>query len=152
MPEDLQTSIEIDAPPSDVWRVVHDLTRMPEWSPQCRKVMARGPMAQGRRMISLNRAGWKVWPMRSVITDFEPERLIAFRMPDNHSRWVFRLEPLDDGARTRLTEQRDVSHGTTRASQQLVEWFLGGEQEFEKDLLSGMRQTLLGMKRTIENA
>ncbi|TWP35168.1 SRPBCC family protein [Leekyejoonella antrihumi] len=151
MPQDLQASIDIDAPPSDVWSVVHDLTRMPEWSPQCRRVLARGPIRQGSRMINLNRAGWKVWPTRSVVTDFDEGRTVGFRVADNNTRWVFDLEGLDDGARTRLIERRDVSDGTTAISRRLIDTFLGGEQEFEKDLLSGIRQTLAGIKQTVES-
>lgn len=149
MPEDLQTSIDIDAPPSDVWPVVSDLTRMPQWSPQCRKVLSRGPIGPGTTMLNINRSGWRVWPTRSVVTDYDPERLIGFRVKDNRSHWVFRLEPLDSD-RTRLVQCRDVSRGLTSVSTALVDRFMGGEEEFEKDLLSGMRRTLAGIKAAVE--
>ena len=36
----LQAEIDISAPVATVWDLVSDLSRMPEWSPQCR-VMIR---------------------------------------------------------------------------------------------------------------
>ncbi len=149
MPEDLHTSIEIDASPAAVWDVVSDLTRMPEWSPQCRKVLGRRPIGPGSRMLNVNRSGRRVWPTRSVVTDYEPGRLIGFRIVDNRSHWVFELEPLD-GARTRLIQRRDVSRGLTSISTRLIDRFMGGEAQFEKDLLCGMRQTLAGIKHATE--
>lgn len=150
MPQDLQASIRIDAPPAKVWAVISDLTRMPRWSPQCRKVIARRPIGIGTTMLNVNRSGWRVWPTRSVVTDFEPERTVAFRVKDNRARWVFELDPAPDG-QTRLTERRDVSRGLTAVSGALVERFMGGEDQFEKELLSGMRQTLAAIKRDVEH-
>ncbi len=149
MPDDLQASTDIDASPHAVWQVVSDLTRMPEWSPQCRKVFARGPIGPGTTMLNVNRSGWRVWPTRSVVCDYEPERIIGFRVKDNRSRWIFEIEPLDEH-RTRLVQRRDVSRGLTSVSTTLIDRFMGGEDDFEKDLLSGMRQTLAGIKQAVE--
>jgi uncharacterized protein YndB with AHSA1/START domain len=32
----LQAQIDIDAPVAKVWALISDLSRMPQWSPQCR--------------------------------------------------------------------------------------------------------------------
>ena len=38
----LQAQIDIDAPVAKVWTLVSDLSRMPQWSPQCRMMKALG--------------------------------------------------------------------------------------------------------------
>ncbi|NHN56015.1 SRPBCC family protein [Calidifontibacter sp. DB0510] len=153
MPANLSTSVTIDAPPSAVWAVVSDLKRMGEWSPQCRKVIVRGggPIAKGTKMVNVNREGLKVWPTQSMVTEFEPDRAIAFRVRENKAIWRFDLEPAADGG-TKLTETRDVTNGTTAISHKLIDAFLGGEARFEADLVTGMKQTLAKIKAEVEKA
>ena len=40
-----ELSLEIDAAPADVWRIVADVTRIPEWSPVCHRVEWVAPSA-----------------------------------------------------------------------------------------------------------
>ena len=51
-------------PAVPVWDVVGDLTRMPEWSPELRRLrlMGRGPARVGSTLLGLNRRGWVAWP------------------------------------------------------------------------------------------
>ena len=42
----LQAQIDINAPVGKVWELVSDLSRMPEWSPQCRMMKPLGPIRQ----------------------------------------------------------------------------------------------------------
>lgn len=150
MPANLTTSIVIAATPERVWTVVSDLGRMGEWSPQTRKVIVRGgEVKQGTTTININRQGWKVWPTQSEVVDFEPNRRIAFKVRENHSVWSFDLEPAGDGG-TRVTQTRDVTHGTTAVSKMLVDKMLGGEPSFEANLLTGMKQTLVRIKDEAE--
>lgn len=143
MPTDLEVSIDINATPAQVWAVVSDLTAMPRWSPHTKKVLLRGgPLHVGSKMLNVNKLGWRIWPTQSVVTAYEPDRLVAFKVLENHAVWSFELTPLDDGARTRLTQRRDVASGTTVVSRQLIDKALGGEESFEKELTTGMRQTL----------
>ncbi|NNG39663.1 SRPBCC family protein [Flexivirga sp. ID2601S] len=153
MPTNLEVSIEINAAPDKVWATVSDLTQMPKWSPQTRKVIVRGgQLGQGSKMVNVNKLGWRVWPTQSMVTAFEPGRKIAWRVKENHATWSFDLEPLDGGTRTKLIERRDVSGGTTAVSQQLIDKLMGGEDSFEKGLTSGMRQTLQRIRSQVESA
>ncbi len=43
----LQAQIDINAPVGKVWELVSDLSRMPQWSPQCRMMKPLGPIRQG---------------------------------------------------------------------------------------------------------
>lgn len=152
MPVNLEVSIDISATPAQVWEVVSDLKRMPRWSPQTRKVVLRGgPLQLGSTMINFNRRDVRVWATRSKIVAFEPGKQIAWKIKENHATWSFDLEPLDDNTRTRLIQRRDVSEDTTKISKVLIDKFLGGEQSYEKELTTGMRQTLQAIRKDVES-
>lgn len=148
----LEVSIEISATPMQVWSVVSDLQRMPQWSPQTKKVIVRGgPLRVGSSMINFNRRDVRVWATRSTIVTFDPAARIAWQVKENHSTWSFDLQPLDDNTRTRLIERRDVSGDTTKISKLLIDKFLGGEESFDKELTTGMRQTLQRIRSAVES-
>lgn len=152
MPANLEVSIEINATPAQVWAVVSDPTRMPEWSPQTRRVLMRGESARlGSTTYNVNRRGAKIWVTRSKVTHFEPDRRIAWTVKENRAVWSFDLESLDDGTHTRLIQRRDVSNDTSKISKALIERFLGGEQAFERELTTGMRQTLQRIRLETES-
>ena len=151
MSVNLEVSIEIRATPMQVWNAVSDLTRMPQWSPQTKKVIVRGgPLKLGSAMINFNRRDVRVWATRSRVVAFDPGRRIAWEMKENHAIWSFDLEPLDDNTRTRLIERRDVSAGVSKMSKLLITKFLGGEENFDKELTTGMRQTLQRIRSSVE--
>ncbi len=152
MSANLEVSIEINASPMKVWDVVSDLKRMPQWSPQTKKVIIRGgPLKLGSAMINFNRLGVRFWATRSRIAAFDPGKQIAWEMKENHAVWSFDLEPLDDNTRTRLVQRRDVSAGVSKASKLLIDKFLGGEENFDKELTTGMRQTLQRIRSAVES-
>ena len=68
----LQAQIDIDAPTDKVWNLISDFSRMPQWSPQCRWMKARGPLRPGTRTINLNRRGLLFWPTTCTVTEVEP--------------------------------------------------------------------------------
>jgi uncharacterized protein YndB with AHSA1/START domain len=79
----LQAQIDINTPVAKVWALVSDLSRMPEWSPQCRMMKALGPLRQGTRTINLNRRNYTWWPTTSTVTEVVPEKKVAFRLNAN---------------------------------------------------------------------
>lgn len=147
--KNLAASIDIDAAPEDVWRVVSDLSRMPQWSPQCRAMRVIGAPRPGAYTLNVNRQGRKFWPTASKITRFEPMRAIAFRTLTNNSVWSFEITPTASGST--LCERRGVpERGTSWVSETIVEHFLGGEADFDDEMLDGMHATLARMKAVIE--
>lgn len=144
----LQAEVEIDAPVSTVWELVSDVSRMPQWSPQCRLMKALGPVRPGTRTLNLNRRGLLFWPTTSVITEVLPERKFAFRVPLNTTVWSYELEPTATG--TRLVESRHAENGVTATSTIATKVALGGVEAFEKEMLEGMRQSLERIKATAE--
>lgn len=146
----LQTHIDIDAPVAKVWELISDFRRMPQWSPQCRWMKPLGAVRPGTRTINFNRRGWTYWPTTSVITEYVPQRKLAFRVSENHSVWSYELEPTAQG--TRVTESRHVENGATTAfSAFMVGKFMGGTPNFEQELVEGMNASLNRIKAAAEN-
>ena len=145
----LQAQVDIDAPVAKVWSLVSDLSRMPQWSPQCRLMKALGPVRQGTTTINLNRRGRMFWPTTSVVTEVIPDKKIAFRVPINRTIWSYELEPTETG--TRLTESRHAENGTTAFSNMSVNALMGGVPSFERELVEGMNATLSRIKAAAES-
>jgi uncharacterized protein YndB with AHSA1/START domain len=145
----LQAQIDIDAPVTKVWTLVSDLSRMPQWSSQCRLMKALGPLRQGTTTINFNRRGRMFWPTTSVVTEVIPDKKIAFRVPINRTIWSYELEPTETG--TRLTESRHAENGTTAFSNMSVNALMGGVPSFERELVEGMNATLSRNKAAAES-
>lgn len=148
MPNTLEATVDISAPPERVWAVVSDLKRMPEFSPNTVRMVALGALRTGAWTVNLNRDGRKYYPTTSRIVRFEPNRAFAFRMNENATVWSYTLEPTESG--TRLTERRDVPNGVRKPVRALIDAFLGGEQQFEANLVRGMNETLGKIKAAAE--
>ena len=147
----ITANVEISAPPAAVWAIVSDLKRMGEWSPQCRRMIVRGgEVKQGARTINVNRQGWKVWPTRSYVKVFDPERTLALKIAENGTIWTYELEPTADG--TRLTESRTAPNGVSGLSNFLSKHVLGGTENFEAELERGIQDTLARIKREAEKS
>ncbi|MEB3022875.1 SRPBCC family protein [[Mycobacterium] crassicus] len=144
----LQAEIDINAPVSKVWELISDFRRMPEWSPQCRWMKPLGTVRPGTRTINLNRRGRMFWPTTSVITEYVPERKLAFRVTENHSVWSYELEPTATG--TRVVESRHAHDGITAFSTFATDKFMGGVESFEQELVTGMNASLSKIKAAAE--
>ncbi|TSD99420.1 SRPBCC family protein [Skermania sp. ID1734] len=150
MTNTLEASIDIDASPEKVWAVVSDLRRMPEWSPQCRKMFIPGQVREGARTLNINRDGWKFWPTTAQVVRFDPNKAVAFKVDTNRSIWSYELEPTATG--TKLIERRETPNGLSWISTFTVEKTLGGEERFEKMLVQGMNESLAKIKQSVEAA
>jgi uncharacterized protein YndB with AHSA1/START domain len=145
----LQAQIDINAPVSTVWKLVSDLDRMPQWSPQCRLLKALGGLRPGARTINMNRRGRLFWPTTCRITELVPEQKLAFRVNENNTVGSYELEPTEAG--TRLIETRNAENGTKAMSTFLVGKFMGGVPSFEQELVDGMNASLARIKAAAEN-
>lgn len=148
-PLPISASVDVAAPPERVWTVVSDVTRMPEWSPELRRlypVGGRQPRV-GMRMIGVNRRGYVLWPTTSTVVRLEPERAVAWRTRQSGATWTYELEPTSTG--TRLTGRRELpkySLGTA-----LFAPVIGGAAGHDRELADGIRSTLDRIRATIES-
>lgn len=147
----LEQSVEIAAPPAVVWALVHDVRRMPEWSPGVTSVRLRqgfDDVALGTQFTNRNVLGELEWTTHGEVVAFEPERALAFRVEENWAIWSFALEPSGDG--TLLTQRRETPEGISQLSHELTDGFMGGQDAFTETLLAGMAETLEQIKAAAE--
>ena len=89
----------IAAPASTIWRMVSDVTRMGEWSPETTAATwskgANGPTL-GARFSGKNRNGRKTWSTVCTVDECEPDRTFGFAVtagPFKVAHWSYRIEP-----------------------------------------------------------
>jgi hypothetical protein len=149
-----QMTLHIDASPEVVYRLVADVTRTPEFSPEVQRCTwldgASGP-AVGARFEAVNKAGrGPAWKNRPVVTAARPGREFAFSRTERFAGtlvWRYQLEP--DGQGTRVTESYQVTEPISSWG-----WFvigsLYGLRDRRGDLRNGMEQTLQRIRETAE--
>lgn len=98
-----RASTAVDADADAVYRLVSDLPRMGEWSPENtggRWVgRLRGP-AVGARFVGTNRARARWWATTTVVTDAVPGRRFAFETrlgPMTAAGWAYDITPTGEG-------------------------------------------------------
>jgi uncharacterized membrane protein len=112
----LTQSIEISRPPEEVFGYLDQLTRHGEWQDQIVSVQLQteGPTRLGTRALETRKMGRREQKMTYEIVEHDPPRSFAFRGLDGPLRPVGggRVEPLDGGARSRVTVELDLEpHG-----------------------------------------
>ena len=150
-PAQLEATIEIDAPPAQVWALISDPRRMAGFSPQVVKTVVRGggPVMKGTKFLNLNHRGPVLWPTQAMVVRCEPHTEFAFRVRENYTIWSFTLEPTATG-RTRVTQRRETPKGISNLSLRLTKVALGGVPKFTGELQDGMHATLAKIKAAAE--
>jgi uncharacterized protein YndB with AHSA1/START domain len=117
-------SIEISRRPEDVFSYVTDPSRLPEWQESVVGVRPEDAATTvGSRVVVTRRIGRREQPMTSELTELSPPRSWAVRGIDGPVRGNVKgtVEPLDDGARSRVTIELDlVGHGIGKVLVPLV--------------------------------
>jgi uncharacterized protein YndB with AHSA1/START domain len=147
-------SAEIQAPPERVYELVSDITRMGEWSPECRHCAwtkgASGP-AVGARFKARNKGRrGPSWFNTPEVTAAEPGRVFAFNRKGpgiGSYTWRYDLEPTATG--TRVTESFTVEKPLPKAMSWLTEKWVGSADR-DADLHEGMVTTLSRIKAAAE--
>ena len=154
LPRD-SVSIEIGAPPERVYELVSDVTRMGDWSPECKSCSwtggATGP-AVGARFKARNKGHrGPPWFNKPVVTAADEGREFAFNRsgPGIGSytwRYVFEATPTG----TRVTESYDAERPVPKAMDWLTHKWTGSKDR-DADLREGMRTTLQRIKAAAES-
>ena len=139
-----EVDIHIDASPETVYRLVSDITRMGEWSPETQRCQwiddATGPEV-GARFKAANRRGIVRWSNKPEVIAAEPGQEFAFRRTTVGSVvvWRYRMEPENSG--TRLAESYEV----VKPVPAFVSWIFNAAmrvRDRDADLTRGMRTTV----------
>jgi uncharacterized protein YndB with AHSA1/START domain len=147
-PLPISASVELAAPPETVWELVSDVSRMSDWSPECRKIVVLGSPKQGvgTKFIGLNRRGWAVWPTTSKVVRFEPGKAVAWRTRESGATWSYEIAPTASG--TSLTGRRELPSYTIGTK--LMAPIIGGAGGHDQELADGIRTTLQRIKAAVE--
>ncbi len=149
-----EQSIHIDAAPEDVYALVADVTRTPEFSPEVVRCSwldgATGP-AVGARFEAVNKVRRGSWKNRPVVTVADPGREFAFSRTEKMAgeiTWRYRFAAEAGG--TRVSESYEVVRPVSRAGWFVITWIFGNTDR-RGDLRRGMLQTLQRLKAVAES-
>jgi hypothetical protein len=151
-----EVDIVVAAPAQDLYAMVADVTRMPEFSPEvvsCRWLDGATGPAVGARFEAVNQGpAGKRWKNRPVVTVAEPGREFVFVRTEplaGSIAWRYRFEP--EGTGTRVVEGYEVHRPVRRLGWLVIEKvFQGGDRRAA--LRSGMGTTLDRLKAAAETA
>lgn len=150
-----ELSIHVDAPPQDVYDIVADVTRTPEYSPEVASCMwlggAVGPEL-GARFKAQNKIGKSRWSNKPIVTAVLPGREFAFARTEplcGTVHWRYRFEPENGG--TRVTESYEVVRPITRAGWIVVSGF-GRDRDRRTTMHDGIEESLQRLRSVAEQA
>jgi hypothetical protein len=97
-------SVVVAASPEALYDLVSDVTRVGEWSPECRASWwdeGAGPEV-GDWFTGRNEAGDNTWETKSQIVAADRGKEFAWQVGGSYVRWGYTFSPVDGG--TELTE------------------------------------------------
>jgi uncharacterized protein YndB with AHSA1/START domain len=108
IPPIVEVEVHVDATPDAVYAVVSDVTRIAEWSHECRGAEwldgATGPVV-GARFRGRNLVDRFAWSRVCTITDLVPGRRFGYRTsggtPPDSTQWTFEFVPEGTGTTVR---------------------------------------------------
>ncbi len=144
-------SIHIAASPDVVYRVVSDVTRMGEWSPEtikCAWVDGATEPTVGAKFKGVNKRGWVRWSNTPVVIAADPGKEFAFDVADD-TRWRYTF--VAEGTGTRVTEQFELLVDL-KWYYAFAERYLMRVKDRKADLEAAMHITLERIKAVVETA
>jgi Polyketide cyclase / dehydrase and lipid transport len=102
--ETLTASAEVRASADEVYAVVSDVTRIPEWSPETRRAEWLAP----DRFRAWNRRRLGRWRTVANVVEASPGNKFSFvvqAMGGDWTQWTYRMEPGSAAGATLLTEE-----------------------------------------------
>jgi uncharacterized protein YndB with AHSA1/START domain len=118
-------TVEISRRPEDVFAYMTDPARQTEWQESLvsSRIDGGGSPSVGTKVVQTRRIGPGERTMTMEVTEHNPPRRFAFRGIDGPVRAIGKgsIEPLDDGARSRVTVELDFEgHGIGKVLVPLV--------------------------------
>ena len=151
--EQVAVSTDVDAPPDRVYRLISDLPRMGEWSPECVRCDwvggATGPVVCAR-FKGGNRRGIYRWSTTGEVVAAEPDRELAFDVSFLGlpvARWRYTVDPGPAGG-SRITETWEDRRGR---AMRVIGVVGTGVRDRVAHNTDGMRETLDRIKAAAES-
>lgn len=142
---------DVDAPATVVWRLVSDVTRMGEWSPETTSAAwleADAAPTAGARFKGRNRRR-AAWSTTCTVTAAVPGREFAFMVGKGETLWRYAIS--DQGDRCMLTESFEIIREPGVLGRWLTRLATGVPwSRREADLVDAMESTLDRIKAVAE--
>lgn len=148
-----EAAVLIERSPEVVWAVVADVTRVGEWSGECRGcAWERGATeaAAGARFRGLNRRGGLRWARRNEIVVADPPSELVWRTvpgglyPDS-VEWRIALDP--EGPATRVV----LSYRIVRIPR-VMEWAISAFFPPHRDRTADLQEDLVRLRALVESS
>ncbi|MGI8664035.1 MAG: SRPBCC family protein [Acidimicrobiales bacterium] len=148
-----QESIDVAAPPEQVWDLLADVTQMGRWSPECVSCTwldgADAPSV-GARFKGKNKHGFASWSTVSAVTKAERGSVLEWQVDESRMVWGYRFEPTPSGG-TKVTEYRDKLADPPLYVRLVQRSGLIGRNR-EALMVKGMQETLVRVKAAAESS
>ena len=146
-----EVSLHIEASAERIYDIVTDIAQMGRLSPECTGGKwldgATGP-AVGARFKGSNKRGVARWSTTNEVVQADPGKVFSFETQQSAARWTYRMEP--EGTGTLVTESRELFKKRPTVAVVFTKLLLGGEDGHDKELHTGMEQTLQRVKAIAE--
>jgi hypothetical protein len=158
-------TVDIDMGADELYSLISDPTRMPNWSPENRRATVLNSAEDGAAFVGMrfegrNKRGRAAWTTRCTVTAADPGRRFAFRVHTigvkkprlrvANASWEYRFEPTASG-KTKVTET--WSDDRTSWPDPLVAVFdrvVTSGKSFPEFQRINIRKTLDALKRVAE--
>ena len=142
----------VPASPAVVWRLVSDVTRVGEWSPETASAawVSGEPGTVGARFKGRNKRGRSSWSTTCQVVESEPGRSFAFvvgKPAKPSASWRYEIAPAPGGSS--VTESFELPKPLGAAAR-LFTRLTTGVRDRESDLVQGMEQTLARLAAVAE--
>jgi hypothetical protein len=150
-----EARLHVDASPDQLYRMVSDVTRMGEWSPEtvgCRWIDGASGPAVGARFKGFNRRGFVRWSTTPEVVVAESGREFAFvtkRRGFPSTRWTYTFTPAPTGG-TDLAETFELLGDYSWLAGFLVRRVVWTNDDRRADLEAGLMHTLQRIKAVAE--
>ena len=147
-------SIEIEVPPQEIWNAVSDVTRVPEWSPECRHVTWKKPPSDnliGAKFIGSNKRGWVRWKGYCEVTGAVPGKNFSYNVRplgwwmQPQTRWTWEIGA-ESNFESVVTLRCEIQYVTP-----LGRLIFGTLKQRLTEVSHGIQVTLCRLKSTLEN-
>jgi uncharacterized protein YndB with AHSA1/START domain len=128
----IELTLAIERPPEDVFELLSDIERLPEWQSTAVEAHTDGPLREGSRVSEKRRLLGREVDSELEVVAYEPPRRLTLRSLSGPVTFTVDHELVEEGGETQLTFVAEAEPGLFL---KLAEPVLArtAEQEFRKD-------------------
>jgi carbon monoxide dehydrogenase subunit G len=128
----IELTVEIERSPDDVFQLLSDIDRLPEWQASAVEAYTEGPLAEGSRVTEKRRLLGREVDSELEVVAYEPPRRLTLRSLGGPVSFTVDHELVEEGGGTHLTF---VAKAEPSALLRLAERVLArrAEQQFRQD-------------------